>query len=458
MQNKNDGLVPHWTSRWIFVLAATGAAVGLGNFWKFPYLVNEAGGAFVVIYLAFLITLALPLLLAELTLGRAVGQNPIFATRSLAEREASMPNPLWRYLGWAMTVTGVLILSYYSVVAGWILAYTLRTAIGIFESVDNVEGIRSIFALLLADPEKMLAWHTIFILMAVCISGRDFRRGVENAVKFVVPTMFILLVILVLHSATTQTFRQSLLLLADFDFSKLTFTHVMLAMQHAFFSLSLGAGVMMVYGAYLDKTGSIFSVSASIILLDTVAALLAVCLMYPIVSVAEVDIASGVTLVFQTLPMAFKALPGGAYWGTLFFLTLVLAAWTSAIALLEPPIAWLTATFGWRRAKAAIFVGLIVWFLGLFNILSLNYWAFEFRFFGAPMVNGWLDILSLVTSTILLPLIALLVAVFSGWILSREYLQQQMGLSFLGYTTWNITIRFAVPCLIIVVFIYSLLY
>lgn len=420
-------------------------------------MVGEAGGAFVVMYLVFMVVMALPLLMAELVLGRATQQNPVFAIQTLTQRETTSSNPAWNYFGWIIVITGILILSYYSVVAGWVLAYALRTAVGIFQEIDTVEEIRSTFTIFVSDPEKLLAWHTIFVFMTIGISGRDFRRGLENTVRLVVPIMFALLLILVFHSATVHEFRQNLNSLFHIDFARLTLPHVMHAMQQAFFSLSLGVGVMMAYGAYLNKTVSIFQLSVSIIVLDTVVALLAVCLLYPVVLSTELEFSSGVTLVFQTVPMAFGAIPGGAYWGTLFFIVLVLAAWTSAIALLEPSVAWLTARHGWRRAKAAMVAGLIVWALGLINILSLNYWAFSFEFFDAHMVNGWLDIMDIITSTVMLPLIALLVAVFSGWVVSREYVKKQLGSSIVSYTLWLVLIRFAVPCLIVVVFAYLLL-
>ena len=458
MEAQNGHVVPHWSSRWGFVLAATGAAVGLGNFWKFPYMVSEGGGAFVLLYILFLVAMMLPLFLAELILGRTSRQNPIFATRVLVEHEVSVPNPVWKYLGWAMTITGLLILSYYSVIAGLILAYTLRTAVGIFEQVETIEGIRSTFSLFISDPEKLLAWHTVFVLMTVCISGRDFRRGVENTARLIVPSMFVLLLIMVFYGVTTPIFSESLVTLFDVDFSVLTFSHVTQAMQFAFFSLSLGVGVMLVFGAYLDRDTSIFPLSIMVVVFDTAAALLAVLLIYPVVVGSELELSSGLTLIFQTLPMAFNTLPGGAYWGTLFFVVLVMAAWTSAIALLEPSVAWLRAKYDWSRAKAAIVTGLLVWFLGLFNILSLNYWAFEFKFLGTQMVNGWLDMMDIVTASILLPLIALLVAVFTGWIMSRDYARQQLGSSILGYRVWLMLIRFAVPCLVVIVSVYRLFY
>ena len=458
MPPEDSNAMPHWSSRWVFVLAATGAAVGLGNFWRFPYMVGEAGGAFVLVYFVFMLAMALPLFMAELMLGKSSKQNPIFAIQTMAAREGSGSNPVWNYLGWVMTITGVLILSYYSVVAGWILAYALRTALGLFQEISTVEEIRSIFTVFVSDPEKLLAWHTIFVFMTVCVSGRDFRRGMENMARLFVPAMFALLFILLLHGLVTQALPHSLISLLHIDFSRLTASHVMHAMQQAFFSLSLGVGVMLAFGAYLGRTVSVVPISFSVVVLDTVAALLAAGLIYPVVLATELEFSSGVTLLFQTVPMAFGALPGGAYWGTLFFIVLVLAAWTSAIALLEPSIAWLTARFGWRRAKAAILTGLIVWLLGLLNILSLNYWAFAFKFFGMQMVNGWLDILDIMTSTVLLPLIALLVAVFTGWVVSREYSKQQLGSSILTHAVWLVLIRFAVPGFIVVVFAYLLLH
>ncbi|MDJ0958937.1 MAG: sodium-dependent transporter, partial [Arenicellales bacterium] len=374
-----------------------------------------------------------------------------------SSEEQAEANPIWRYLGWIMTITGIVILSYLSVVGGWMLAYVVRTAAGIFEGIELVERVRSTFSVLISDPEKLLAWHTIFMVMTVGVVGGKFRQGVEIAAKLLVPAIFVLLLLLLVRAILTGVFSQNLQYFYNADFARLTLGNVVHAAHQAFLGLSLGVGVMLVYSAYLSKAVSLSRVSIAIVSLDTLVILLAGLAIYPVLHVNELQPTSGVTLVFQTLPMAYGNLSFGAYWGTLFFLLLALTAWTSAIALLEPPVAWLCERYGWSRAKAAAVSGLLVWVLGLVSILSFSHWKFSFEFSGVERTNGALDILSIATSNFLLPITGILIAVFTGWVVSRERSRLEMGRSKLNYAVWSISIRFAVPLLVGLLFIYLLL-
>ena len=455
--SNNDYVSPQWSSHRVFVLAAAGAAIGLGNFWTLPYLASEAGGAFVIVYILCLLLIGFPLLLSEMMLGRNRGCSAIRTMREWSGEERADTNPVWQYLGWVMTITGVVILSYLSVIGGWMLAYVVRTAVGMFEGAELVEGVRSTFNVLISDPEKLLAWHTIFMVVTVCVVGGKFRQGVEIAAKLLVPTILVLLLLLLLRAILTGVFNQNLQYFFNADFAKLTLEHIVRAAQQALLGLSLGVGVILVYSAYLSKGVSLARLSFAVISLDTLVVLLAALAIYPVLHVNELEPTSGVTLVFQTLPMAYGNLSFGAYWGTMFFLLLALTAWTSAIALLEPSVAWLCERCGWGRAKAAAISGLLVWVLGLVSILSFNHWKFSFEFLGVERTNGALDLLSIVSSNFFLPIIGILIAVFTGWVVSREHSRFEMGTSNLAYAIWSISIRYAVPLLVSLMFIYLLL-
>ncbi len=439
-----------WSSRWAFILAATGSAVGLGNIWKFPYMAGEGGGsAFVLVYLVCVVLIGVPIMMAEVLIGRRGRRSPINTMRKLAADEHA--NPAWQYLGWMGVITGFLILSYYSVIAGWTLAYVFRTASGMFRAA-TADGVGSLFADFVSDPEKLLAWHTIFMALTVGVVARGVEQGLEKAVKFLMPALFILLVALVGYAMGTGAFAQGADFLLRPDFSKLTPGGVVGAMGQAFFSLSLGMGAIMIYGSYLPQDSSIAGTSFTIALADTAVALLAGLAIFPIVFANGLEPAQGPSLIFQTLPIAFGQMPGGTFWGTLFFVLLVFAAWTSAISLIEPVVAWLTETRGLNRVSSATLVGSLTWLLGIVTILSFNRWAFSFNFLGVEKSSGAFDILDILTSNIMLPLGGILIALFAGWSMSRAHSRDELAIrwGFL-YGLWRLLIRFVSPVLVAVV-------
>src|SRR5690554_96424 len=235
-----------WSSRWAFILAATGSAVGLGNIWKFPYIAGEnGGGAFVLVYLLCIAAIGLPLMMAEVLIGRRGRQNPVNSLESIAVEEGR--SPLWRYLGWLGVLAGVLILSYYSVIAGQALAYVFRSFAGVFEGVTP-DGASSIYNGLVSDPERLLGWHTLFMIMTMIVVSRGVQRGLERSVRLLMPALFALLLMLVGYAANTgEAFERGLAFLFNTDFSELSRKGVLIAMGHAFFTLSLGMGAIMVY-------------------------------------------------------------------------------------------------------------------------------------------------------------------------------------------------------------------
>ncbi len=428
-----------WSSRWAFILAATGSAVGLGNIWRFPYVTGEnGGGAFVLVYLICVAAIGLPVMMAEVLIGRRGRQSPINTMRTLAEEEGANPN--WQYLGWMGVLAGFAILSFYSVVAGWTLAYVFRVGTGMFQGVAT-EGVGSIFDQLVADPERLLAWHTIFMVMSTVVVSRGVRSGLEKAVRFLMPTLFLLLVVMVGYAMGQGVFTEGLIYLFKPDFSELSPSGVLDAMGQAFFSLSLGMGAIMIYGSYLPRQASIARTTMTIAVMDTLVAVLAGLAIFPIVFAFGLEAQGGPGLIFKILPVAFGQMPGGEFFGVLFFLLLVFAAWTSAISLLEPIVAWLVENHGMNRVKAAAYAGTLAWMLGIGSLLSLNAWSeytvAEKTFFG---------LVEYLTADIMLPLGGVLIGVFAGWRMSRQSTVDELGLGDgVLYGTWRFLVRYVTP-------------
>ncbi|MEN8712498.1 MAG: sodium-dependent transporter [Arenicellales bacterium] len=448
-EKKNISIHGQWSNRWAFILAATGSAVGLGNIWKFPYIAGEyGGGAFVLIYLFCVALIGIPIMMAEVMLGRRGRQSPINTMRTLAKEEGR--HGIWSWIGWMGVLAGFLILSYYSVIAGWALAYVFRVGSGMLQAADSA-GIQNIFTELVSDPEKLLAWHTMFLVMTMVVVARGVKQGLEKAVRFLMPLLLILLLILVGYAMNTGHFGDAVDFLFKPDFSKLTGGAILTAMGHAFFTLSLGMGAIMIYGSYLPANTSIAKTSIIISVADTLVALLAGLAIFPIVfSFPELTPGAGPGLIFQTLPLAFANMPGGLIFGTLFFILIVVAAWTSSISLIEPAVAWLIENRGMTRVKAAVWTGIATWLVGIATVLSFSHWAFDFNFLGAVKHNGVFDILDILTANIMLPLGGLFIAIFAGWMMKEKHSKEELGLKH-SYILWQFLIKYIAPVLVIVV-------
>ncbi|MCF7979744.1 MAG: sodium-dependent transporter [Chromatiaceae bacterium] len=440
-----------WSSRLAFIFAATGSAVGLGNIWRFPYTAGEyGGGAFVIIYLICVAAIGVPIMIAEIMLGRRGRQSPINSMRALAEQAGA--SRAWQLLGWMGILSGFLILSFYSVIAGWTLAYVFRAGAGLFEGIDGAAS-EAIFSALVADPERLLAWHTVFMVLVVMVVARGVASGLEMAVRVLMPTLFLLLVVMVLYASQAGDFAAGLSYLFTPDFGELRANAgdaILSAMGQAFFSLSLGMGAIMIYGSYLSSHASIGGNVAIIAGMDTLVALLAGLAIFPIVFAQGLEPSSGPGLIFQTLPVAFGQMPFGAFFGVLFFLLLAFAAWTSAISLLEPMVAYLVENKGFSRVRAALLAGVAVWLLGITCLLSLNAWA-GFTVFG----KGILDLFDYLTANVLLPLGGIFIAIFAGWVLdetvSRDELSATNGAVL--YRIWRGLIRWLAPVCVVLVFL-----
>ncbi|WP_435105795.1 sodium-dependent transporter [Arhodomonas sp. AD133] len=439
----------HWGSRLAFVLAAAGSAVGLGNVWKFPYITGEnGGGAFVLVYLGCIALIGLPILIAEILLGRRGERSPIGALGNLARREGR--SPAWGLVGGLGMLGSFIILSFYSIIAGWALSYIFASGMGTFTGAD-ADAVGAVFSELLASPARLVGWHTAFMVMTTLVVARGVRHGLERAVKLLMPGLVILLIVLIGYAATTNGFGAGIDFLFTPDFSRLSTSAVLVALGHAFFTLSLGMGIMIAYGSYLSPQTSIAGTAVTVVILDTVIALLAGTAIFPIVFANDLTPGAGPGLIFQTLPLAFGAMPGGVVFGTLFFVLLTFAAWTSTISLLEPTVEWLQER-GRNRVTAALTAGLGVWALGLVSALSFNEWS-EITLFG----KGLFDLLDFLTANIMLPVTGLGVALFAGWAMSIASTREELDVSPAIHRLWLVAIRFVAPVAVVVVFLYNLI-
>lgn len=438
-----------WSSRFAFILAATGSAVGLGNIWKFPYIAGQnGGGAFVIVYLLCVIGIGIPIMMAETMLGRRGRHSPINTMEILTTEAKADPN--WHYLGWMGVVAGFLILSYYSVIAGWALAYTGKALFGSFFG-ENAAGIATIYDNFIASPGQQVFWHTVFMTATMAIVVRGVESGLEKSARFFVPTLFVLLILLVGYAMTNERYYfQGLHFLFNFDFSKLSGDSVLVAMGQAFFSLGLGMGAIMMYGAYLPNNISIAKTSMIIAGADTLVALLAGIVIFPLVFANGLTPAEGPGLIFKTLPIAFGNMFGGWIVGVLFFVLLFFAALTSAVSLIEPAVAWLVEAHKFDRYKACVWSGLLTWGLGVGIALSFNVWS-GFKLFNQNLFG----LVDYATSNLMLPIGGFCIAVFAGWIMQQEHSESELGLSQPQlYTMWKFSVCYLAPSAVFLVFLH----
>lgn len=447
-----------WSGRLAFILAATGSAVGLGNIWKFPYITGEYGGAaFVLVYLLCIALIGLPIMIAEVTLGRAGRRSPINTMKMMAARDGNSPN--WKFLGWMGMAASFLILSFYSVIGGWSLAYVGNAASGSFNGAD-ADAIGALFGGMLGNPTTLMMWHTIFMVLVIMIVARGITSGMEKAINILMPILFFLLLVMVGYAMSTSEFGRGFEFLFNPDFSKLTTEAVLTALGHAFFTLSLGMGVMMAYGSFLPKNVSIVKTAVAVSVVDTIVALAAGLAIFPLVFANGLEPGAGPGLIFQTLPLAFGKMGGGTVFGTLFFFLLLVAAVTSAISMLEPVVEWLEEQKGISRLTGTLIGGISIWLLGITTVLSFNEWADFHPLSFLPVFEGktFFDIFDYLTANIMMPLGGLLIVSYVGWFMKRESVESELAMSNTAlFNTLMFVMRFVAPALVLVVFLYNLL-
>ena len=444
-----------WSSRLVFIMACVGGAVGLGNIWMFPYKAGtNGGGAFVLIYIAAVILLALPVCIAELMIGRRGGGGPPNAIERVAVESGHSKN--WRWMGVILAGVGaVFALSFYSVVGGWTVAFAVKTASGQLVGLE-VEQIKNLFDELNNSPVELYTWFCVFIGMTVYISSRGLHKGLERAVKLMMPALFIMLIITAIYSAIIGDFSAALNFLFTPDFSKVNSQVVMTAFGQAFFSVSVGLTNLVAYGAYLKKDVNIPGSAAIIVGADSLVAILAGLAVFPIIFANSIEPSAGPGLVFQALPLAFAQTSGGMIFGALFFILLFFAALTSSIAMIEAPVSWLCDETKLSRRMSAVTVGAVGFILGSLAAFSFNIFSDIRPLSGISMFSdkGFFDVFATIASDIIMPLGGLMIALFSGWVIKTKYSFEELFENKNKYIhqIWLFLVRYIAPFLLIILF------
>ena len=423
--------------------------MGLGNIWKFPYLAGKhGGGIFVLVYLLCLLLLCIPIMVAEILVGRIGRRNPVASLEILSQLSGCRKS--WRWLGTLGMVAGFLILSYYSVIAGWTLSYIFKTATGEFRGHD-AEGVENFFIEFIASPRQQIVWHTLFMTATLVIVAHGIQGGLEKAVELLTPALFLILTILMGYALGTGEFMHGALFLLFPDISNLTAETVLAALGHAFFSLSIAMGVMIAYGSYLPNGISIIKASLIVAAADTVVAIMAGLAIFPLVFANHVPLTFGPGLIFKTLPMIFAQMPGGTLFGGLFFVLLAIAALSSSISLIEPTVAWLVEDKALSRGMACWLSGMTCWFLGLGTVFSFNIWR-DLTVFDKTFFQG----LDFLTSNLLLPLNGLMMAIFVGWFLRHKLTRSELDAGPVLFACWWLLIRFVAPGAVMLIFMQAI--
>ncbi len=445
-----------WTSGFTFILAAVGAAVGLGNIWKFPYVVGvSGGGAFVLVYIVCVVFVAIPILIGELLIGRRGHHSPPVAMRDVAVDAGR--SRLWGIVGWMGAIVGYLIATYYSVIAGWTLVYILKAAGG-FDGAAATE-VAGQFDDLLASPLTMTVWHGVFMTFALIIVGRGLHGGIERTVKVLMPALFIMLLVMIGYAAIAGDFGAAVSFLFGTDFSKIGGEAVLAAIGQAFFSIGVAMGLMMAYGAYVPRQVSLTRSALVIAIADTLVAILAGLMIFPIVFANGLDPASGPGLIFRTLPAAFVQMPGGSIFGALFFLLLSFAAVTSIIAIIEPIVAYAEDRWNMKRNVACLVFGSLAFVIGLASVFSFNVWAgfTPLDAFGPFAGKTLYDLIDYLTANVLMPLGGILIAVFVGWRMKPEVLGEELVFGSPAlFKIWLFMVRVVAPVAILAILVSGL--
>ncbi len=441
----------HWSSRFAFLMASVGFAVGLGNIWRFPYVTGENGGAaFVLVYLACAFGIGVPILMAELLIGRRGQGSPPSAMANMASQSGKSKQ--WKWVGGMGLLAAYTIEIVYSVVVGWVLWYLFKAITTGFVGVDAAAA-NAEFASVLDNNLGMLAWTLMGLAITGAIIYAGVQNGIERAVNIMMPMMFMLLLGLAIYNYFAGGFDQAVAWLFTPDFSKIDFGTVLAAISQAFFSIGVGMAGMMVYGSYLPKSISITHSVLIIVVADTGVALLAGLVIFPAVFHYGLDPAAGAGLIFQTLPVAFAQMPGGYIFSVLFFLILSVAGITSMVGLVESVNAWVEERFNMPRHKSAV---LVVGSIAVFSILSI----LSYNVMGELNMGGmnFNDVMDYFSTKILLPLGGLLIAVFAGWIVKKEATRDELSsLNARFYGIWHFLIRFVVPPAVLVILVMGII-
>lgn len=440
-----------WSSRPAFLLAAIGGAVGLGNLWRFPYVAGEyGGGAFVLVYLAFVFLLGAPLMAGEMLLGRRGHRSPVNSIAALVRDENA--SVFWRAIGWISILVPFLGLSYYAVVAAWAIDYLVLAGSNAFSGFDGaISG--NTFKLRADMPAYQAFLHALFVATAGWVVANGVNNGIERASRILMPALFIVILVIVLYGMVAGDFAGATRFLFNPDFDALSGEALLVALGQALFSLGIGVGLMITYSAYMPREYSLKTSATVVCIGDTLAALLAGFAIFPIVFASGLDPAEGPGLIFVTLPVAFGNMVGGHVIGTLFFMLLIFAAFTSAIGMLEPVVAWLEEKRPGRRRQMAVLAGTAVWVVGLGSVFSFSFMS-DFQplaFIGIQ--ENFFGIADFTVANVLAPINAFLIALFAGWVLNKSVVDEEFsGDTDRWKSWWRIANRYLAPAALAIVF------
>ncbi len=435
-----------WSSERVFLFAVIGGAVGVGNLWRFPYLAGEnGGGTFICIYIISVIVLSIPLKMSEVALGKAGRASPVTSFRNIAKQEGR--SSLWSWVGWSMSQSQLLILSFYAVIGGWSLKYAILSLQGALNAIDT-EGVERVFNSINDDPFTLGTWHFIFLFLTTLIVSRGIKGGLEQAFKKLVPSLLIILIALVIWAAIAADFSAAVQFLFHFDISKLSWAMVLAAVGQAFFSLGVGAGIFMAYGSYVPKGTSVPKTMLITGVADTFVSLIAGLAIFPFVFAYDLPTAQGPGLFFLTLPLAFGAMPLGSLVSFLFFTLVFFSALSSSLGMLEVSISRFKEIWPGKTLKLAVYFGIGCWLIGLLSVFSFNILEHVEPLHWIPLFEGRniFQSFDYFLGNIVLPVNGLLIAIFCGWVL-----KYQTAKSYLGFKSeriariWHMIVRYFVP-------------
>jgi len=431
-----------WGSRLGFILAASGSAVGLGNIWKYPHMAGEnGGGAFTIVYLICILIVGLPIVIAEFVLGRKTQLSPVGAFEKIS------PKSNWKWVGMLGVASAFVILSFYGVVGGWTLKYTLISLTGGFTKLSgNPDMSGSLFNSFITGSLAPVIWQIIFMAFTIFVIVQGVKGGIEKWTKIMMPAILVILIVLMIRGLTLPNGMQALDFLFKPKFEDLTASSIVLALGHSFFTLSLGMGTMITYGSYLRRDQNLLSSALWVILLDTLIAMMAGVAIFATVFAMGADPGAGPGLIFVVLPTIFPKIAGGAVWGTLFFFLLFMAALTSAISILEVITAYFIDEKGWARKKATIIFGSVITVVGAFCSLSMG--SFNITSF---LDMSFFDIMDYLSAKYMLPIGGMLTAVFVlyRWGISNFIAEMVVGMDNQNVNPVFVRILFAVSATVV---------
>lgn len=437
-----------WTSKLGFILAAAGSAIGLGAIWKFPYVAGTNGGAiFFLIFILLTLFIGAPILIAEFVIGRAAQKDAISAYKQLA------PRSNWHFLGILGVIASIILLSFYSVVGGWILSYLWRSVTGAFSGLGQAD-YDTLFENTIGNPVEAIIAQFLFMLLTIWVVQGGVQKGIEKANKYMMPSLFILFIVLAIRSTTLSGASAGIEFLLKPDFSKVTGETLLLALGQSFFALSVGISVMVTYASYLSKSEHIMKSAFSVVGLNILISLLAGLVIFPAVFALGFEPDAGPGLVFVVLPAVFNEMIFGGVFLTIFLVLLLFATLTSAFSILEIVVAVMVKKDSGQRKKASWIAGLLIFIVGIPSALSFGSLA-HITIFNKSIF----DFADFIVSNVSLPLGALFISLFVGYRIPRKLVQKELelGTKGLGYlfNVWYFIIRYIVPVGIILVFLNS---